>query len=127
MSQSPGHQKWPDHHVREEHVAERWKVEVGGEVVADSSDVIKVVEDGCPARYYFPRADVKTEKLAPSSTATECPFKGRASYFALNAGSKTLPDAAWSYEEPYDEHADLKDRLAFYHDKLPDIHVVRAS
>src|SRR2546423_12532152 len=52
MSKSPGHQKWPNHQVREERVAEPMKVTVGADVIAQSNDVIRVVEDGAPPRYY---------------------------------------------------------------------------
>ncbi|WPH21191.1 DUF427 domain-containing protein [Variovorax paradoxus] len=123
MSKSPGHQKWPDHQVREEPLRQPMEVEVEGVVVASSADVIKVVEDKSPVRYYFPRTDVRTDKLKRSQTTTECPFKGTASYYSLNVGERQLDDAIWSYEDPYDEHQALKGRMAFYDDRLPEIHV----
>ena len=124
---SPGHQKHPDHKVEEKHVTDKLEVEVRGEVLADSRDVIRVEEDGNPARLYFPRTAVAMDKLEPSSTTTQCPFKGTAHYFNLKVNGTTLPDAVWSYEEPYDEHRALKDRLAFYDDKYRDIHVKAAT
>ena len=123
MSKSPGHQKWPDHQVREEPLRQPMEVEVEGMVVANSADVIKVVEDKSPVRYYFPRTDVRTDKLKRSQTTTECPFKGTASYYSLNVGERQLDDAIWSYEDPYDEHQALKGRMAFYDEKFPEIHV----
>jgi uncharacterized protein (DUF427 family) len=123
---SPGHQKWPDHRVREQHVPGRMLVETNGHIVADSTDVIKVEEDGHPARFYFPRSDVRMEELQRSATSTECPFKGTAHYFNLRVDGSALPDAVWSYEEPFDEHRDLKSRLAFYDDMIPTIHVKTA-
>lgn len=123
MSQSPGHQKWPTHEIREERVPQRVKVEVRGDVVADSSDVIRVDEDRHPARYYFPRADVRMDALVRSNTTTECPFKGVAHYFDLKIGEKTFADAVWTYEEPYDEHRQLKDRVAFYDERIPELRI----
>jgi uncharacterized protein (DUF427 family) len=124
---SPGHHKWPDHKVVEHHLDQPVKVEINGELVAESRDVMKVEEDGNPPRYYFPRSDVKMEKLAPSQTTTECPFKGEAHYFAVRAGGKTLNDAVWTYEDPYEEHQALKNRVAFYDDRIPEIHIVASA
>ena len=126
MSKSPGHREHPEHQVLETHVRGRVQARVGDEGIADSSDVIQVNEDGYPPRYYFPRADVKMELLAPTATTSECPFKGTARYFNLRAGDATLANAVWSYETPYDEHADLANRVAFYDDRIPEI-TVRAT
>jgi uncharacterized protein (DUF427 family) len=51
------------------------------------------------------------EKLSRSETTSECPFKGMAHYLSLRAGGTSLEDAVWTYEDPYDEHQGLKDRL----------------
>jgi uncharacterized protein (DUF427 family) len=123
MTKSPGHQKMPAHKIEETRIGKRVTVEVGGQEIAGSSDVIRVDEDDYPSRYYFPRSDVKMDMLERSSTTTKCPFKGTASYFNLKLGDRKLKDAVWSYEEPYDEHRDLKDRLAFYDDKIKEIQI----
>lgn len=123
MSRAPGYERSPDHSIREERLSQRMQVSVAGEVIADSMQVIRVDEDGRPPRFYFPRSDVRMEKLQPSLTTTLCPFKGTASYFTLAAGGQRLEDAVWSYEQPYDEHAALRGRLAFYDDRMPQIEV----
>jgi uncharacterized protein (DUF427 family) len=127
MNPSPGNRQHPNHRVREEHLDRRVTVDFEGQRIADSHDVIRVDEDGSPVRYYFLRAHVAMDRLERSATTTQCPFKGTAHYSNLKLGVRTLADAIWSYEDPYDEHRDLKDRLAFYDDKHRDIHVKDAT
>ena len=121
MSKSPGHQKWPDHQVKERHLSERVKAEIAGEVMAESNDVILVEEDGNPARYYFPRADVRMDRLRRTASTSSCPFKGTAHYYSVDAAGKKLEDAVWTYEDPFEEHQELKERIAFWAEKAPEI------
>ena len=58
-------------------------------------------------------------------TIRPLPFKGVASYYTLLAGGRTAANAVWSYEEPYDEMSVIKERLAFYPDKVDSISVAQ--
>lgn len=119
MRKSPGHEKHPDHRVWEQPLGLWMKVEIEGEVVADSIDVVQVVEDRNPVRYYFPREDVAMRRMVRSDTTSDCPFKGRATYYSLQLETRLVRDVAWSYETPYEEHQGLQGRLAFWEEKIP--------
>lgn len=84
----------------------------------DTNDAIAMHEGTYPVVYYVPRKDVKMGRLVRTSHTTYCPFKGHASYFSLAGGPE---NAVWSYEQPYDEVLGIKDRLAFYPDKVDSI------
>ena len=112
---APGYKKYPDHRIVTRPANTRVCVTFKGQVIADTRDAIVLEEDGYSPVYYFPRADVTMDALVRSNHQTHCPFKGDASYFSLKGGSQ---NAVWSYENPYDETAVIKDRLAFYADKV---------
>ena len=113
MGASPGHQQHPGHKVLESQAAGRMTVELGGMLIADSRDVLRVEESDHPVRFYFPRKDVRMDCLKASATRTKCPFKGTASYFDVLGPKGKLEDGVWSYEQPYEEHRGLRERLAF--------------
>ena len=104
-----------DHRIETKPAKERVRVTFKGEVIADTRDAIRMEEGTYPAVFYFPRKDVKMERLIRSSHRTHCPFKGDAAYFSLVNGPE---NAVWSYEQPYDEMSVIKERLAFYPDKV---------
>lgn len=123
MAKSPGHRQHPSHHVTETPLKRSVMVEIDGQVIAESNDVIRVDEDDSPPRYYFKRDAMHNGELQPTATSTRCPYKGTANYFDLVLGKRRVTDAVWSYETPYDEHAALKDRIAFHDDRHPEIKV----
>lgn len=85
----------------------------GGRAVADSSRVLVMQETRLPSVFYFPRTDVDMKLLTKTAHRTHCPFKGDASYWTLNVGGTSVENAAWSYEDPYDEASEVKEYLAF--------------
>jgi uncharacterized protein (DUF427 family) len=116
----PGYQKNPDHKVTLEREGRRVQVRFAGEIIADSRDVITMHETNHGPVFYVPRADVTMDRLVPTAHHTYCPYKGQASYFTL-AGARTAENAVWSYETPYDEVGAIKERLAFYPDRVDEI------
>ncbi len=115
---SPGFKQQPDYRITTKEAGVRVQVKFNGEVIADSRDAVEMKEGDYPAVYYVPRKDARMEWLVRSSHHSYCPFKGRASYYSLENGPE---NAAWSCEEPYDEMTVIKERLAFYPDKVDSI------
>ena len=96
-----------------EPAAEPVRAVVAGETVVDSTRALVMRETRLPPVFYFPRDDVRTEFLVPTNHHTDCPFKGNASYWSLDVGGTVVENAAWSYEDPYDEASTVKGYLAF--------------
>jgi uncharacterized protein (DUF427 family) len=121
MNPAPGFKKYPGHRVETKPSRAHVRVTYKGEVIADTREAIELHESQssshvlAPVVYYFPRKDVKMDRLARTTHRTYCPFKGDASYFSVVDGAE---NAVWSYEQPFDEMAAIKDRLAFYPDKF---------
>jgi len=80
-----------------------------GAVVAESNHTVLV-----EGNHYFPATDVVTEHFRPSSTHSRCPWKGEASYYTVNVGDATNPDAAWYYPEPFAAAEQIRGYVAFW-------------
>lgn len=79
------------------------------QVIAESNDTI-VVENN----HYFPKESVKSEYLRESNTHTTCPWKGVASYYALEVDGQQNRDAAWYYPEPKAAASQIAGYVAFW-------------
>ena len=79
-----------------------------GEVVAESTRALVLSETGLPNRWYLPREDVRAE-LRPGDRKTTCAYKGHATYWSLDG----VENAAWSYEDPFEDVGRIRGRIAF--------------
>lgn len=108
----------PDYRILFEPSPRRVRVRFNGETVVDSTNAHLLFETRHLPVYYFPRADIRMDLLAPTQHRTFCPYKGDASYWTVTAGGKTAENAAWSYAEPFAEVGSIKDFVAFYWDRM---------
>ncbi|MEO0773137.1 MAG: DUF427 domain-containing protein [Pseudomonadota bacterium] len=91
-----------------------WTVRAGGAILVESKSALALSEGSYPEVIYFPREDIAMAFLDATDKSTHCPHKGDASYFSVVTKSTTLENAAWSYEAPKDDVAQIRDHIAFY-------------
>ena len=107
----------PGYRIDFEPSPRRVRVVFNGETVAESGDMRLMHEHRIPV-YYFPRKDVRMDLLQKTDHTSYCPYKGDASYYSIRVGGAVSENAIWSYEDPYDEMAAIKDYMAFYWDRV---------
>jgi uncharacterized protein (DUF427 family) len=82
-----------------------------GITIARSDDTI-VVE----GNQYFPLDSVAPGALCRSRMKSLCPWKGRASYYQVEAGGAQSPNGAGPYRHPYPWIRKIKSRVAFWNE-----------
>jgi uncharacterized protein (DUF427 family) len=80
-----------------------------GAVLAESDETV-VVE----GNHYFPSDSIRKEHFFDSSTHTNCPWKGEASYYNVVVEGQVNKDAAWYYAEPKPAADEIRNRVAFW-------------
>jgi uncharacterized protein (DUF427 family) len=55
------------------------------------------------------------------SRAANTPYKGDASYYSIPAGGDRSVNAVWTYENPFEAMARIKNYIAFYPDRVDEI------
>jgi uncharacterized protein (DUF427 family) len=118
MTDKPKLQPGPDHPITVEANPRRVVVTVGGTKIADTTAALTLRESTYPAVSYVPRADVDMSLLERTEHTSYCPYKGDASYYSIKADGRSLDNAVWTYEQPYDSVATIRDHLAFYPDRV---------
>ena len=111
---SPGFERQPDYPLGIQVADGSVRVIYRGEKVADSVSAICMTESTYDPVFYIPKGDVRMELLSATEHKTHCPFKGDASYWSITFNAATAANAAWSYETPFYEVAEIAGALAFY-------------
>ena len=99
---------------RVERVDARVTIDLGGERVVDTRDVVRVLETSHPPVYYLPIAAFAPGALSPAAGSSFCEFKGSARYLSVSGGGRTVDRAAWNYPDPSPGFEELRDRVAVY-------------
>jgi len=111
------HPRDPFHRIDVLPSSRQVRMELDGQVLAQSSRPALLFETMLPARYYLPRDDIRAE-LIPSDTRTYCAYKGQAAYWSARAGGRVVPDIAWTYEQPRHDAAEVRGFIAFFNERL---------
>ena len=111
------HPRDPFHRIDVLPSSRRVRLELDGQLLAESARPMLLFETMLPTRYYLPRADV-TAELAASPTRTWCAYKGQASYFAVTVAGRPVPDLAWTYVDPRHDAIRVRDLIAFFDERI---------
>ena len=95
---------------RVEATADRIRIRLDGQVIADTTDAVRVLETSHPPVYYVPRSAFVDGVLTPADGASFCEFKGAARYLSVGTATR----AAWYYPNPSPGYEQLVDRVAVY-------------
>jgi uncharacterized protein (DUF427 family) len=116
------HPRDPYHRVDVLNSSRHIRVVIDGTVVAETRRPRLLFETSLPTRYYIPKVDVRVDLLEPSDTITQCPYKGRASYWSVRIGDQVHKDLVWGYPAPIAECPKIENLLCFYNEHV-DIYV----
>jgi len=94
------------------------RVELNGEVLAESPRALVLFETGLPARWYIPKVDVRMERFVATDMASHCPYKGQAEYWSARVGAGLEENLVWSYPTPLPESERIAGYVAFFDERV---------
>jgi uncharacterized protein (DUF427 family) len=129
MNSSPSKSKeiripGPDHPIAISPAEGTVRVTVAGKIVAESTRALRLEEKGYPSVYYLPRTDANMSFLVRTTHSTYCPYKGDCTYYSIPIGGAKSEYAVWSYENPHEAVASVRDHLAFYPSRVDAVEVI---
>jgi uncharacterized protein (DUF427 family) len=113
----------PDHPISIAPENAEVRVLVAGHIVARSRRALRLDEVGYSSMLYIPREDADMSMLERTKHDSYCPCKGGCMYYSIAAGGRRSEYAVWTYENPYDAVASIRNHLAFYPSRVDAIEV----
>jgi uncharacterized protein (DUF427 family) len=105
--------KNPYHRVDCLPTSRRLRVEILGVVVVDATDTLGVYETALAPKLYVPKSSIRMDLLSVSGSTSWCSYKGSATWWNATVNGESIPEVAWSYEDPLHESWSLRGMLAF--------------
>jgi uncharacterized protein (DUF427 family) len=99
---------------RVERSTEHVVLTLGGKVIAESRESLRVLETSHPPVYYLPRGAFLDGALRPTAGSSYCEFKGTAGYVDLVGGGRRVERGGWFYPDPVPAFDVLRDHVAVY-------------
>ena len=112
------HPRDPFHRIDVRRSSRRVRVELAGEVLAESERPRVLFETMLPERFYLPPEDVRFDLLTPTDSATSCAYKGTARYWSYDAAGDLGVDICWQYPEPLDDADKIRGMVAFFNERV---------
>lgn len=98
-------------------------IRLGGREIARTDAALRVLETHHAPTYYLPPDAFHGARLTPARGSSLCEWKGRAVYWDVVAEQVVAARAAWSYPDPTDRFAALRDHVAVYPGLMEACHV----
>lgn len=105
-------------HIQIRKASGTWVVRASGAVLGESANALELTEGRAPAVIYFPRDDIAMSFLEKTTSTTQCPHKGTATYYTVCGPDGDVVDAAWSYEAPLEGVDAISGHIAFYPERV---------
>jgi uncharacterized protein (DUF427 family) len=111
------HPRDPFHRIDVLPSSRQVRVELDGQVIAESARPMLLFETSLPVRYYLPPEDIRAT-LTPTGTRTYCAYKGQAAYWSAAVGGHVVPDIAWTYHEPLHDAQRVGGLVSFFNERV---------
>ena len=97
-----------------EAVPEIVRVELDGRILAESRRAVRVLETASAPAIYLPETDADMTSMRREERGGVCEWKGPWVFWSIEAAERSIPEAAWSYVDPWPGYEKLAGTLGFY-------------